>query len=170
MQGLVFRICEKRLREPPVRPPLDSAPDCDFLWPGYATGQSLFESGANRQMSGRTLAMGDIHGCVTALELLQSIDLQPEDSLVTLGDYIDRGPDTLRVIDSLTALRQTHYLVPLRGNHEFFRTWQRLPGHSPFRAAALYLALGTVYRSEAPPVRQNNDLWTYKPEERSACQ
>ena len=70
-------------------------------------------------MSGRTLAIGDIHGCVTALELLlQSIDLQSEDTLVTMGDYIDRGPDTRRVLDRLIALSQTHYLVALRGNHE----------------------------------------------------
>ena len=70
-------------------------------------------------MSGRILAIGDIHGCATALDvLLQSIDLQPDDTLVTLGDYVDRGPDTRRVLDRLIALSQTHHLVALRGNHE----------------------------------------------------
>ncbi len=70
-------------------------------------------------MSGRILAIGDIHGCATALDvLLQSIDLQPDDTLVTRGDYMDRGPDTRRVLDRLIALSQTYHLVALRGNHE----------------------------------------------------
>ncbi len=70
-------------------------------------------------MSGRILAIGDIHGCATALDaLLQYIDLHLDDTLVTLGDYVDRGPDVRRVLDRLIALSQTHPLVALRGNHE----------------------------------------------------
>ena len=70
-------------------------------------------------MSGRVLAIGDIHGCATALEaLLAAIDLRAEDTLVTLGDYVDRGPDTKRVLDMLITLGQMRYLVALRGNHE----------------------------------------------------
>jgi len=70
-------------------------------------------------MSGRILAIGDIHGCTTALDLLlQGVALQPDDTLVTLGDYVDRGPDTRRVLDRLIALKRTHRLVALRGNHE----------------------------------------------------
>jgi serine/threonine protein phosphatase 1 len=70
-------------------------------------------------MRGRILAIGDIHGCAIALDvLLQSIDLQPTDTLITLGDYVDRGPDTCRVLDRLIALRQSHRLIALRGNHE----------------------------------------------------
>ena len=67
----------------------------------------------------RTLAIGDIHGCLTALEtLLETVDLQADDEIVTLGDYIDRGPDTKGVLDRLLALKQSHHLVALRGNHE----------------------------------------------------
>ena len=41
----------------------------------------------------RTIAIGDIHGCSIALSaLLQAIDPQPDDNIVTIGDYIDRGP------------------------------------------------------------------------------
>jgi hypothetical protein len=44
-------------------------------------------------MPGRTIAIGDIHGCLAALDaLLTAISPGPEDTLVTLGDYIDRGP------------------------------------------------------------------------------
>ena len=64
-------------------------------------------------MSGRILAIGDIHGCATALDvLLQSIDLQHDDTLVTLGDYVDRGPDLRRVLDRLIALSGHTTLSP----------------------------------------------------------
>ena len=67
----------------------------------------------------RTLAIGDIHGCLDAFDrLLDRVDVRPEDTLVTLGDYIDRGPQSRGVIDRLIALDAQTNLVPLRGNHE----------------------------------------------------
>jgi len=67
----------------------------------------------------RILAIGDIHGCSVALEtLLAALELTPADTIVTLGDYGDRGPDTCGVLDRLIALGRTHHLVPLRGNHD----------------------------------------------------
>ncbi|MGB0993358.1 MAG: metallophosphoesterase family protein [Akkermansiaceae bacterium] len=69
--------------------------------------------------SARTLAIGDIHGCHDALEtLLDFIDLSDDDLLVTLGDYIDRGPKSNHVLDTLLELRETHQIVTLKGNHE----------------------------------------------------
>lgn len=56
---------------------------------------------------------------MAALEtVLAAIQPQPTDTLVLLGDYIDRGPDTRGVIDRLLALRQQCRLVPLLGNHD----------------------------------------------------
>ncbi len=70
-------------------------------------------------MSKRTIAIGDIHGCDAALEtLLQAIDIKPGDTLVTLGDYIDRGPDSRSVVQRLLELRNGCELVSLMGNHE----------------------------------------------------
>ena len=67
----------------------------------------------------RVLAIGDIHGCANALDtLLAEIKLQPEDTLVTLGDYVDRGPDSKGVFDRLLELSEQYHLVSLRGNHE----------------------------------------------------
>lgn len=67
----------------------------------------------------RTIAIGDIHGCRVSLEtLLDEIGPGEGDTLVTLGDYVDRGPDTKGVIDRLLDLRERVELVPLRGNHE----------------------------------------------------
>jgi serine/threonine protein phosphatase 1 len=67
----------------------------------------------------RVLAIGDIHGCSRALDLLLA-DVNPhsDDTIVTLGDYIDRGPDSKGVLDRLIDLHHTGRLIPLRGNHE----------------------------------------------------
>lgn len=70
-------------------------------------------------MAGRTIAIGDIHGCDVALDVLLG-ELAPtaEDTVVVLGDVVDRGPDTRGCIDQLLELQQTCPLVLLMGNHE----------------------------------------------------
>jgi serine/threonine protein phosphatase 1 len=70
-------------------------------------------------MRPRTIAIGDIHGCRVALDaVLAAVELRPDDTLVTLGDYIDRGPDSRGVIERLLRLRSQVKLVTLKGNHE----------------------------------------------------
>lgn len=70
-------------------------------------------------MTARTIAIGDIHGCARALDvLLAALDPQPADTLITLGDYVDRGPNSRAVLDQLVALIDRCVLIPLRGNHE----------------------------------------------------
>jgi serine/threonine protein phosphatase 1 len=67
----------------------------------------------------RTLAIGDIHGASSALDaLLAVVRPTPADTLVFLGDYVDRGPDSRGVLDRLLALRDQCRVVCLRGNHE----------------------------------------------------
>lgn len=67
----------------------------------------------------RTLAIGDIHGCYDALlRLTDAVGLQPEDRLITLGDYVDRGPNSREVVDWLIDWSQRGQLIPLIGNHE----------------------------------------------------
>ena len=65
-------------------------------------------------------AIGDIHGCSkTFNELLNKIGLNDGDELYLLGDYIDRGPDSKGVIDTIFRLKESGYQVScLRGNHE----------------------------------------------------
>lgn len=68
---------------------------------------------------GRLIAIGDIHGCSIALRtLLEAIAPRPQDTIVTLGDYVDWGPDSRSVIEQLIALSERCNLVPLLGNHE----------------------------------------------------
>ncbi len=70
-------------------------------------------------MPGRVMAIGDVHGCAAALRtLLAAVDPQPDDTVVTLGDYIDRGPDSRDVVQQLLELEERCRLVPLLGNHE----------------------------------------------------
>src|SRR5260370_27821692 len=67
----------------------------------------------------RYLAVGDIHGCFQALTALAaSVPFQPEDVIITLGDYVNRGPNSCAVLDWLIAYQRRGKLVALRGNHE----------------------------------------------------
>lgn len=67
----------------------------------------------------RTIAIGDIHGCLAALQgLLDEIAPTAGDTIVTLGDYIDRGPDSRGVIAHLMTLAEVCHLVPILGNHD----------------------------------------------------
>jgi hypothetical protein len=54
-------------------------------------------------MAGRTIAIGDIHGCSAALAaLLDAIEPGPGDTFVPLGDYIDREEKGVRLGFQLT--------------------------------------------------------------------
>ena len=103
-------------------------------------------------MTSRTLAIGDIHGCDRALAAL--IDLiQPtaEDTLVVLGDVVDRGPGTRQAIEQLLELQQRCKLVFLIGNHEemmieamrrgnIVRAWLQFGGLQAVESMRLHLA------------------------------
>jgi serine/threonine protein phosphatase 1 len=70
-----------------------------------------------------TIAIGDVHGNRAALDdLLTRIDGEAGagDTVVFLGDYIDRGPDSKGVIDSILRFRadSPSTVVTLLGNHE----------------------------------------------------
>jgi serine/threonine protein phosphatase 1 len=70
-----------------------------------------------------TFAIGDVHGCIDPLKrLISRIEMaRPEGgTVVFLGDYIDRGPDSKGVVDLLIAGPQKPgwKWVALKGNHE----------------------------------------------------
>jgi serine/threonine protein phosphatase 1 len=70
-------------------------------------------------MAARVIAIGDVHGCAPALRaVVDDIKPQPDDTLISLGDCIDRGPDSCDVIEHLLALGEQCRLVPILGNHE----------------------------------------------------
>ena len=65
-------------------------------------------------------AIGDIHGCPDELEvLLAAIAPRAGDTVVFLGDYVDRGPASRGLVDRLLDLASEDFAsVFLRGNHE----------------------------------------------------
>jgi len=70
-------------------------------------------------MSGRTIAIGDIHGCDRAFAaLIEAIGPSAEDHVIILGDFVDRGPNTRAVIDRLIDVKDQCRLTCLMGNHE----------------------------------------------------
>ncbi|MGH2648693.1 MAG: metallophosphoesterase family protein [Ginsengibacter sp.] len=69
----------------------------------------------------RIFAIGDIHGCNEAFQkmLFDEIKIKKEDTIYCIGDYIDRGPDSKGVAETIISLRQQEFQIhTLRGNHE----------------------------------------------------
>jgi len=91
----------------------------------------------------RVLAVGDIHGCPYLLDdLLARVGPAADDLIVTLGDYVDRGPDSRGVLDRLIGMKAAGAkLVCLRGNHEVMMLEART-GESGVRK--MWLGVGGV--------------------------
>jgi serine/threonine protein phosphatase 1 len=85
-------------------------------------------------VSGRTIAIGDVHGDLAALERLlgRLPPLDGGDTVVFVGDYIDRGADSAGVVSRVRRLAADGpaRVVALRGNHE--DAWLRVIDHGWF--------------------------------------
>ncbi len=73
----------------------------------------------------RTIVIGDIHGGYKALmQLLERIQVQDDDLLIFLGDYVDGWSESFEVVDFLISLSrkrtQQHLTAPIfiKGNHD----------------------------------------------------
>jgi Calcineurin-like phosphoesterase len=69
----------------------------------------------------KIFVVGDIHGCFDKLRaLMDKIPINmSRDQLVFIGDYIDRGPNFIEVVDYLIDLKKRHPgIIFLKGNHE----------------------------------------------------
>ena len=63
--------------------------------------------------------VGDVHGELSALIAIVDCALESTDTLVFVGDYINRGPQSADVVDFLIELKRgEHDCIFLRGNHE----------------------------------------------------
>jgi len=74
------------------------------------------------ELPGRLFAIGDIHGCAdelsTMLKFLESSErVSKDDTMIFLGDYVDRGSQTRQVIDILLQWKPCRCFY-LKGNHE----------------------------------------------------
>src|SRR5690242_939590 len=67
----------------------------------------------------RLLVFGDIHGSIGAVQrVLARVEPRRDDTLLFLGDYIDRGEDSRAVLDLMMDLDRKHRCIFLKGNHE----------------------------------------------------
>lgn len=99
------------------------------------------------------IAIGDIHGCFTALRILEKmVPLKQGETLVTLGDYVDRGLQSREVIEWLIQYReQGGNLISLLGNHELMMLRAR---RGPL-ARNRWLANGGLETLRSYPLIQN---------------
>ncbi len=68
---------------------------------------------------GRTIVIGDIHGALKALEqVLLKADVQPNDKLIFLGDYVDGWSQSAEVIAYLIELDKKQDCIFIKGNHD----------------------------------------------------
>ncbi len=96
-----------------------------------------------------TYVIGDIHGCLRALDtLLQATSPGSDDELVFLGDYVDRGPACKQTLDRVMELRQDGRVTTLKGNHEIMMLnslhnaayadwWKTCGGHETLQSFGL---------------------------------
>lgn len=67
----------------------------------------------------RKLVIGDLHGGLKALiQLLERIDLTPNDTLIFLGDYVDGWSDSANTVTYLINLARQNSCIFIRGNHD----------------------------------------------------
>ncbi len=69
--------------------------------------------------SGRTFAIGDVHGCAEELhQLLDELEITSADHLLFVGDLIDRGNGSRQVVETVLRLRHYCDVRVVLGNHE----------------------------------------------------
>ncbi len=85
-----------------------------------------------KKADGRLFAIGDIHSCPDELgAMLKAIAPADGDTVVFVGDYVDRGPSARAVVDLLLEVESgPGEIVFLKGNHEdMMLSFLGLPGH-----------------------------------------
>src|SRR5688572_15919719 len=129
----------------------------------------------NLEDASRVYVIGDIHGRLDLLDqLIRKIDLDLKQApaveaiTVTLGDYIDRGPNSRGVLERLVQDPFPTPYVPLKGNHEelfenFFddpslgSKWRHLGGLETLHSYGVPLSLlmlGKGFREAADLLRE----------------
>lgn len=71
-------------------------------------------------------AIGDIHGCLSALKtVFKEKIIKKNDTVVFLGDYVDRGENSKGVIDWLIENKENYNFHFILGNHEIMMSTAR---------------------------------------------
>lgn len=84
----------------------------------------------------KTLVVGDIHGCFDEfLSLLDLAGVGDSDNVVSVGDLVDRGPQSWKVVDFFMQKPETRHAV--MGNHEWKHLMHAGKAEMPSRAGML---------------------------------
>ena len=114
----------------------------------------------------KTYVIGDIHGCYLSLVNLLELIGDTGDTIIFLGDYIDRGPDSKKVVSLLVQLKKKlPRVITLLGNHEsmflrYLKGWDQ----------QFFLRNGGQYTLESYGIDplQDNALHNYVPDDHLA--
>ena len=69
--------------------------------------------------TGRVIAIGDVHGCIKELrELLVKVQFESGDTLIFLGDLVDRGPGSEDVVQQIIGMAKYLNVYSVLGNHD----------------------------------------------------
>jgi serine/threonine protein phosphatase 1 len=116
----------------------------------------------------KTYAIADLHGRFDLLEMaLARITerAEPPATVVTLGDYVDRGPDSRKIIERLMAGLEGWRLICLKGNHEdiMWQTCRRLPDVDWWLTnggGATLISYGQQVGDQADVASSRHHIWT----------
>ncbi|MCL2142530.1 MAG: serine/threonine protein phosphatase [Methanimicrococcus sp.] len=111
----------------------------------------------------KTLIATDIHGNADSLDfILEFADKKKVDSWIFLGDYVDKGPDSVGVLNRLFELKRKNpkKVILLRGNHETkdvnsFYEFQNTVHEEP----DLYAATNTAFENMPVAVVLNKNIF-----------
>lgn len=79
----------------------------------------------------RTFVIGDMHGALRAVkQVIERIELQSDDTLIFLGDYVDGWSESAQLLDYLMKLSESVNCIFIKGNHDgWAESWLR--GETP---------------------------------------
>ena len=88
--------------------------------PTYASPGTNLSRRLDRNTRGRDFVVGDIHGHFATLrQALAELEVGEDDRVFSLGDLVDRGPDSWAAKDWIAGPRaETRFHLTIRGNHE----------------------------------------------------
>lgn len=72
-------------------------------------------------MKQRSIIIGDVHGMIEPLkELVMQLNLSQSDSLIFIGDVVDKGPSCAEVVSFIRQLKDKNHcnVILVEGNHE----------------------------------------------------
>lgn len=105
----------------------------------------------------RKIVIGDVHGCITELdELLKLVDYKsPNTTIYSVGDLIDRGPDSVAVVSRMREIgakavmgnHEYHFLRWYKGGNQFYK------GNTTYHQLAAHDELVTYINNMSPSIQ-----------------